>query len=670
MDTELLKDIVIIFGLSTLVNLVFTRLKIPTVVGYLLTGIIAGPHLLSLVNAGHEIETLAEIGVILLLFTIGMEFSLNHLLKIRKIVFFGGLLQVSITAGIFYLSVYVYDIDWKGAIFIGFLAALSSSALVLKLLQERSELTSNYGRTVLGILIFQDLLLVPLLLFTNLLGKDSVDISSELFLLGIKAVFIIGFVYAGNKWLLPRLLHFIALTKNQELFMMSIFLICLAIALLTSRLGMSLAFGAFLAGLMISESEYSHNAFGNLIPFKDTFTSFFFVSIGMLLDLSFVVENYQLVVISVLLVIVLKTMIAGGTGFILGHTFRGTVLIGIALSQVGEFSFILAKIGHDFSILSGFNYQLFLAVAVITMAMTPFLMNISLPLANTLLKLPLPDFLRAGLFPLKEAEIPDLSNHLVIIGKDASALKLSVIAEMNHMKHVSIVFDPIISKEKIMKGEHVVYGDAVNEPILLKANTDKADIVVVSIGGIIPAMAVTEKVRKINPDAYIIVRAEQIVNVETLYKLGADQVLPEKLEIAIDLFNRILSRKQFTSGSIKRINSLIRDKNLGSFHEKDIYNRPELWDEFSEMNITEVVISIHSRMCGKTISETDLRKKTGVTLLAVRTENNLIENPDPETVLNAGDTLYLLGNPDQARSAGQMFRTEGAEDRIGDPKLM
>ena len=231
MELTILKDIVIIFALSTLVNLIFTKIKVPVAVGYLVTGIIAGPQLLSLINDRHNIELLAEIGVILLLFTIGMEFSLKHLLKIRRIVFLGGFLQVTLTAGFFYLASRAYEISWQAGLFIGFLAALSSSALVLKLLQERSELTSNYGRTVLGILIFQDILLVPLLLFSNLLGGDEVNVRGEILLLALKAIFIIALVYAGNKWLLPKLLHLIAMAKNQELFMMSIFLICLASSL-------------------------------------------------------------------------------------------------------------------------------------------------------------------------------------------------------------------------------------------------------------------------------------------------------------------------------------------------------------------------------------------------------------------------------------------------------
>jgi monovalent cation:H+ antiporter-2, CPA2 family len=655
MELTILRDIVIIFALSTFVNLLFTRLKVPTVVGYLITGIVAGPHLLALVHEEHNIEILAEIGVILLLFTIGLEFSLKHLFKIRRIVFFGGLMQVFLTAGMFYLLSSVLDVGWKGSLFIGFLFALSSSALVLKLLQERSELTSNYGRTILGILIFQDLMLVPLLLFTNLLGNPAVDISDELLLLLVKTVAIIGLVYVGNRWILPRLLHLIALAKNQELFTMSIFLICFAIALLTYKLGMSLAFGAFLAGLMISESEYSHNAFGNLIPFKDTFTSFFFVSIGMLFDLSFVQENILLVVGSVFLVIFLKSIIASITGFVLGHTFRGIILIGLALSQVGEFSFILAKVGYNYGIIETFNYQLFLAVTVITMAITPFLMNVSLPFANAVLKLNLPDYLVNGIFPLKEMEIPDFKNHLVIIGKDASALKLSIMAKHYAMKHISVVFDPIIAKEKINAGDTVVYGDAVNEPILMKAHVDMADVVLISVGDIIPSMAIIEKVKKINSHAFVIVRARHVENVKQLYEIGADQVFPEKFEIAIDFFNRILMKRLYPQKKINRMLAHIRTMNLGAFSEKDMVNQPSVFDEMPNVNISAITIEPNSFAEGKTLGETDLRKKTGVTLLAVKRGDEMIEHPTLKTKFQSGDIAYVLGDPEQVNLASELF---------------
>ncbi len=655
MELEILKDIVIIFALSTLVNLVFTRIKVPTVIGYLLTGIIAGPHLLSLINGKHEIELMAEIGVILLLFTIGMEFSLKHLFHIRRIVFLGGLLQVSFTAGVFYIASYFYGMSWQSGLFIGFLAALSSSALVLKILQERSELTSNYGRTVLGILIFQDLLLVPMLLFANLMGGDSADIQGEMIKLFFKAILIIGMVYVGNKWLLPKLLHLIAMTKNQELFMMSILLICMAIALLTSSLGMSLAFGAFLAGLMISESEYSHNVFGNLVLFKDTFTSFFFVSIGMLLNISFVIDNYQLVLFSVLMVIILKSIIAGGTGFVLGHTFRGTIIVGLALGQVGEFSFILAKIGHSNAVLSDYYYQLFLAVAVITMAMAPFLINLSGPIATTLLKLPLPKFLVNGIFPLKEMVIPDFKNHLVIIGKDASALKLSKMAKLNNIHHISIVFDPGTAREKINMGDNVVYGDAINVPILIKAHVDTADIIVVSVGDVISSMAIIDRVRHLNKVAHILVRTKSIENMEDLYRVGADQVFPEKLEIAIDLLNRVLVKRLYPQKEVNRMLTHIRNTNLGDFSHKDMVNIPSALDELSNINISTLTIEKLSEVEGKSLSEIHLRKHTGSTLLAIKRGSQIIEHPGPETVFNIGDIVYVLGNPEQANLAAELF---------------
>jgi monovalent cation:H+ antiporter-2, CPA2 family len=655
MDIEILKGIVIIFALSTFVNLIFTRIKIPTVVGYLLTGIIAGPHMLSLAGDRHIIEILAEIGVVLLLFTIGMEFSLQHLLKIRRIVFFGGFVQVFVTAGIFFLVSSIYQLEWQSAIFIGFLVALSSSALVMKLLQERSEITSNYGRTVLGILIFQDLLLVPLLLFTNLLADTSVDISREIVILTIKVVLIISVVYAGNKWVLPRLLHLVAMAKNQELFIMSIILICFGIALLTSQLGMSLAFGAFLAGLMISDSEYSHNVFGNFLPIKDIFASFFFVSIGMLLDLGFISQNITLVIVTVLLVIVLKMIIAAGTGFILGHTLQGTILIGLSLSQVGEFSFILAKIGFNYEILPDFYYQLFLAVAVITIAATPFLIKLSFPLYRMAIRLPLPDYLVNGLFPLKEIIIPSIRNHLVIIGKDASALKLSRMAKENGIRHISLVFDPITARQKMNEGDITVYGDAVNEPVLKKAHADTADIVVISVGSIVPSMIIIEKVRKLNSQAYIIVRTPLMQNIAQLYRSGADQVLPEKLEIAIDLLNRVLLERNLPQREVNSILKKVRINSLGVFSDKDIVNQPTIMDEFSNVRISQITVEKDSVAEGRSPLEIDLRKKTGVTLLAIKRGTDVLQHPPPDTIFRTGDIAYLLGDEFQVEHAGYML---------------
>jgi len=655
MELSILQDIVIIFALSTFVNLIFTKMKIPTIVGYLLTGVIAGPHLLSLISNLHNIELIAELGVVLLLFSIGMEFSLKHLLRIRRIVFFGGFLQVTFTA-LFILLVFSIDgINWKTGLFIGFIAALSSSALVLKILQERSELTSNYGRTILGILIFQDLMLVPLLLFIDFFGNTSVNFSGQVAGLLFKTLLIIGFVYVGNRWFVPKLLRLVAFAKSQELFIMSIFLICLAFALLTSELGMSLAFGAFLAGLMISESEYSHNAFGSLIPFKDLFSSFFFVSIGMMLDLSFVFQNIQVVMLAVVLLIFIKSVVAGGTGFLLGHTFKGTVMVGLALSQVGEFSFILAKIGLDKSIITSFYYQLFLAVAVISMAVSPFIMQLSLPIAKLLLKLHLPKVIVDGLFPLPEIEIPSMQNHLVIIGKDSSSLSLSAMAKHLNMPYVSIVFDPVIAKERQKDGETVIYGDAVNESILRKAQVDNADIVVISVGNIIPSMTIIENVRSINKHVYIIVRAKDINDIEQLFGLGADQIFPENFEIAIDVFGRILSKRLVPKKDINQTLAEIRDHYYGIFREKDDKIRPSLLDELPNIEISAIDIEDDSEVIGRTVHDIQLRKTVGVTLVAIKRGNDIIEHPSAKITFEKGDIVYVLGNYEQNASAVDFF---------------
>ena len=655
MEIGVLKDIVIIFALSSFVNFIFTRIKIPALIGYLITGVVAGPYLLKLISSPENVEVMAEIGVILLMFTIGLEFSLNHLLKIRRIVFFGGFLQLILTATVTMLLARAYHMDWTAALFVGFLTALSSTAVVLKLLQERSELTTQYGRTIVGILIFQDIILIPLLLFTPVLGGATAGVGDELLMLLLKTVGIIVFIYIGNRWLMPKLLHMIAMTHSQELFMMSILFICLAVAMLTHEMGMSLAFGAFLAGLMISESEYSHNAFGNLIPFKDVFTSFFFVSIGMLLDLGFVIENPWLVIVTVVLVILLKTLIAGFTAFILGHTFFGTVVVGLSISQVGEFSFILAGLGLSNEIITPYYYQLFLAVAIISMALSPLLIHISRPLANLALKLPLPQFLVDGLFPVTQAEIPELKNHIVLIGKDSRAINLAAMVRTMELPFTSVIFDPDRARKQMEKGDLTVYGDAVNEPVLRKAFAHTAELVIVSVGDLIKAMAIVERVRLLNKHAFIIVRSRHIADIEELYRIGANHVIPEEFETAIDFFEKILGKYLLPRMDIERAVARIREDNYGIFREKNRVEGYSILKDIPDIEIAAVRVGGNSPFAGKKISDTALRKTYGVTLVALKHGENTIPNPEPSTVISGNDIAYLLGKPEMIAVAVEVL---------------
>lgn len=645
MELSILIDIVIIFAFSTAVNYLFTKIKIPTIIGYLLTGIVIGPSLFGIMRSPHDIEFMAEIGVIILMFTIGLEFSLNHLIKIRKIVFLGGFLQLLVTAGITMLISQMYDMGWQASLFVGFLTALSSTALVLKILQERGELTSNYGRTVVGILVFQDIILIPLMLLTPMLGGQTTNIGFEMFMLAIKTVGIVALVFVGNKWVMPKVLHMVALTKNKELFLMSILLICLAVALLTAEMGMSLAFGAFLGGLMISRSEYSQDAFSHVLPFKDTFTSFFFVSIGMMLDLSFVYTNIVLIVATVLLVITIKSFVAAGTAFILGHTFRGTVVVGLALAQIGEFSFILAKTGQSYHILTDFYYQLFLSVTILSMVASPFLIMISKPVANIMLRLPIPEVMLKGLFPLQEIEVPEMQDHIVFIGKDSRSQNLSRMARHMKLPYVSIVFDPADVRRRQLKGEAVIYGDAMNEPILRKAHTHTADIVVISIGETITALGVIEKVREMNQHAHLIVRSKYVSDIEDFYQAGANQVIPEEFETAIDLFELILKKKLIPEEDIYLTISGIRDDNYGIFREKDETNSVTLTDMMPDVEIVAIKAGSYDLFPGNSLEEINLRNLYGLTVVAIKRNGEILENPGARFIFEANDVVYILGKP-------------------------
>ncbi|MDD3737569.1 MAG: cation:proton antiporter, partial [Bacteroidales bacterium] len=477
-------------------------------------------------------------------------------------------MQLLLTATMAMLAARVFHFEWTESLFVGFLTALSSTAVVMKLLQERSELTTHYGKTIVGILIFQDIILIPLLLFTPMLGGATADVGHDLLILMLKTSGIMFFIWVGTKWLMPWLLHLIAMTRSQELFLMSLLLICLAVAMLTHQLGMSLAFGAFLAGLMISDTEYSHSAFGNLIPFKDVFTSFFFVSIGMLLDLGFVAEHPWLVIGTVLLVIVLKAFVAGMTAFSLGHTFFGTVVVGLSLAQVGEFSFILAGLGLMHNIITPYHYQLFLAVAITSMALSPLMIQISRPLANLMLRLPLPPRIVNGLFPLKQVEIPEISNHTVLIGKDSRAINLASMIKTMGLPFTSIVFDPDLARREMEKGNLTVFGDATFEPVLREAFAHTAELVIVSVGNLIIALSIVEHIRRMNKHAHIIVRTRHVTDIEELYKLGASQVIPEEFETAIDFFERILGKYLIPRMDIERAIARTREDNYGIFRDK------------------------------------------------------------------------------------------------------
>jgi len=447
----------------------------------------------------------------------------------------GGAIQVLLTFIAGFATALKFGQPFGEAVFIGFLVSLSSTAIVLKLFQERAEIDSPHGRTGLGILIFQDIIVVPMMLLIPLLGGATESLGGSLFILMAKGLGIIVLVIIGAKWIVPQILYQIARTRIRELFLLVVIVICLAVAWLTSSAGLSLALGAFLAGLIISESEYSHQALGNILPFRDVFTSFFFVSIGMLLDIAFLLQHPGVIVLIALGIFVVKTLSAGLATVLLGFPLRTAILVGLALSQVGEFSFILSKAGVEYGLLAGGAYQLFLAVTVLTMALTPFIIDLAPRTADLVLRLPMHGRLKSGFYPVQEIEDVGKRDHLIIVGFGVNGRNLARVARTGSIPYVIIEMNPETVREEKKGGELIYYGDATQEVVLERADIKDARVVVVAINDPTATRRITDIARRMNPKVYIIVRTRYLQELKPLYDLGANEVIPEEFETSVEI---------------------------------------------------------------------------------------------------------------------------------------
>ena len=660
MDLTLFTDIEIIFGLSILILLVFHRIRLSPVLGFLVTGIIAGPHVLGIIHEVEQVETLAEIGIILLLFTIGVEMSIKELWDIKRFVLVGGGLQVVITTAlVYYISLYM-GYSSGTALFLGFLVSLSSTAIVLKLFQEKGETYTTYGKISLGILIFQDIVIVPMILLTPILAgvpSTSGD-SSATFLL--KGLGIMLFVIISARWLMPALLFRIAKTRNRELFLLTIIFTVLGTAWLTSKAGLSLALGAFLAGLIISESEYSHQAVGNMMPFKDVFISFFFVSIGMLMDVSFFLENIVILMALVAVVICVKSMAAGLVTFILGYPLRTTIITGMSLAQVGEFSFVLSNFGRSYGLLDEGLYQAFLAVSIVTMAVTPFVMTFSHSLSRKLLNKTKNPILINGLYAksmglhstnmVAGEEDEELHDHLIIVGYGFNGKTVSNAAKTAGIPYVIIETNPETVRHERKQGERIYYGDATHEAVLDSANIKSARVLVVGISDFIATRAIIDVAKRMNPKIYIIARTRFMSEIKTLNQLGADEVIPEEYETSVEIFSRLLKKYLVPEEDIYSFTKEIRANGYSMLRKHSLESKKDtfsLKDDLPGLDVTSFKIKEGSTIHGNTLKDMDLRNIHGATVLAIRRGEQIIENPTGDTQLLSGDMLIVLGKPEK-----------------------
>jgi len=667
MQLPLLTDIVILLGVSLLVLYLSHGVRLPPVVAFLVTGVLLGPHGLGVVRAVHEVEQLAEIGVILVLFAVGLEFSLKDLLRVRRSVLVGGTVQMcSVIAAVFAVLA-LAGVGRREALFLALIASMSSTAVVLRILQQRAETDAPHGQTSLAILVYQDLMIVPMMLLVPVLAGTGGSPAAAIGAFAFKAAAILALVPLLARVVVPRVLERIVDTRSRDMFLLAVVGTCLAVAWVASTAGLSLALGAFLAGVIVAESEYSHQALADILPFRDLFASFFFISIGMLLDVRLVAQSPLLLGLLVGSVLVIKAGAAALATMVVGLSLRAAVLTGLALAQVGEFSFILAGSGMSEGLIGGASYQRFLAVAVASIGATPFLMTMAPRLAHALGRLPLPARLKAGGIAAsasaRGAASAAPSDHVVVVGFGVNGGNVARAAAVAGVPFVAVDMNPAVVRAQRAAGVPIHYGDATQEATLEHAGVPRARVVVVAISDAAATRRVTALARAMSPSCRIIARTRWMREVEPLLAAGADLVIPEELETSLEIVARVLAGYLVPK---REIDAFLTEVRAGSY---TMLRAPstagptlaDLQPRLAEVEISTLRVDADSPLAGRRLADTDLRRLFGVTVVAIRRGEELLPNPGAEVRLQAGDALIVMGLNEEVASASALFRSGGLD---------
>lgn len=665
MHYGLLRELIVVLGIAVGIILLFRKFKLPGVLGFIITGAIAGPHGFGLVESVEAVEMLAEMGVIFLLFVIGMEFNLKKLATIGRAVFIGGILQAGFTIAGVALVAKVLGLTWPAAVFTGFLVSLSSTAIVLRALQEKGRLDAPFGRLSSAILIFQDILVVPMMLMTPMLAGRSADPGGDLLKLLVKMLLLIAVVYVSGRFLVPRLLKSVARGRNRELFLITIVGLCMAAAWGTSALGLSLALGAFFAGLIISETDEAYQATGLIQPLHGLFMSFFFVSIGMLVDSHLFLTHPFTVLALAVLVIGIKIVAAFTAVWLLRYPLRTAMLSALALFQVGEFAFVLAMPGLDLGLITREHYQLFLAVSILTMGITPFVLEYADAITRKLFTAFLPMAVQQRLEKLmrvkreQQKEVSRrLKDHVVIVGFGLNGQNVARAAQGARIRCVVIEEEPALVRTALEQGLNVVQGDAANEHVLEKAHASGARVVVVAISDPDATRKIVSLVRA-HSAAYLIVRTRYVHEIEANVALGANEVIPEEFETSIEIFYRVLRKYLVPENSIKRIVSTFRKDHYGMLRgaSSPAVELPQDTLVIPGLEIATLPVTLgRNKVVGRSVAEVALREKYGITVLAIRRGTRHITNITGAVRIQQDDMLYLLGSPDSIVRLDQELR--------------
>ncbi len=641
----------LLYLLAAVLGVVACRsLKLPPMLGYLIAGILIGPHALALAQNSESVRHLGEFGVVFLMFAIGLEFSLPKLRSMQREVFGLGLLQVLLTmTGVFGLTLLlastiggIWDVSWQTALALGGTLTMSSTAIVVKLMAERAEIESEHGRRIMGILLFQDLAVVPLLVLIPALASSSDNLLPALGWASIKAVVLVTVLLTGGQSVMRWWLTLVARRKSDELFMLNLLLITLGLAWLTEVAGLSLALGAFIAGVLISETEYRHQVGTDIRPFHDVLLGLFFITIGMMLDWHILVEQWVLVIGLLAVPLLLKL----GIIFVLARSMGATAGVGLRtglyLAQAGEFGFVLLSLMQEHGLLRPALLNPILAAMVLSMLATPFLIMYSNQIVT---KLVASDWLQQSMQMTNIAsKAIDTNKHVIICGYGRCGQNLARLLEQEGIPYMALDLDPDRVRQAAAAGHSVVYGDAIRLQALMAAGLVRASAVVITYLDVSSAMKVLANTRSHAPQVPVVVRTQDDQYIDRLQAAGATEIVPEAIEGSLMLASHALA---LVGVPMRRVIRLVQDQrearyNLlrGYFHGAD----DDTAQERDQERLSTVTLPPGAKTLGQPLEAMALHAM-GVRVVSLRHGNGTIAAPDDALMLAAGDTLVLSGHP-------------------------
>jgi monovalent cation:H+ antiporter-2, CPA2 family len=644
-------------GIAYLCN----RLNLVPIIGFLLAGVTIGPNGLGLVRDDELVNSAAEVGVVLLLFTIGIEFSLEKLARIKRLIFIGGGLQVTLATIVTLALLALFGIDWRAALFTGLLIALSSTAIVLKLLSDRGETNSTHGQVNLGLLIFQDLAIIVMVLLVPIFSGSTGSPSAIVVALG-KAIAIIIVVLIFARSLMPKILEQVALTCSPELFLLTVIAICFGTAYLTSLAGVSLSLGAFLAGLLVSESRFSEHALGETMPLQILFSATFFVSVGMLLDLRFLMNNLPLVLTAIALVLIVKFVTTGMSVIALGYRLPLAAVSGLMLAQIGEFSFVLERAGREAGLspagMGEVGSQTFIAATVILMILTPFLSNLGAKLSDRLEHRSETKETARVETAAPPTDIPQLEDHVIVAGYGQAARRLVRVLDGSKIPFIITTLSPGGANEAEAEGLPVLRGDSSKQHTLTLAGIERAKMMVIADDD--PAMAhrIATVGRILNPTMRLVVRTRYTSDVEPLTEAGADLVIAEELESIVQLFAEVLRDYRISPKEIEAHEEAVRHGGYAALFNETGDEEPVVTCNPGEdcLDTRTVLIRAGSQAAGSVISELELEKRYSITVQTVKRDGKDLSDVNGNLRLRAGDQLILAGPSDAFARSAAIFR--------------